>query len=59
MNAQDRAYLESLPEYQLYLKLVQMEEKLIELIKGDIPETAEQQINLTFNKVAHGRRHYP
>jgi hypothetical protein len=32
MNAQDRAYLESLPEYQLNQKLLQLEEKLIELI---------------------------
>ncbi len=32
MNARDRAYLESLPEFQLNQQLLQLEEKLIELI---------------------------
>jgi hypothetical protein len=38
MNAQDRAYLESLPEYQLNQQLLQLEEKLIELILTANPE---------------------
>lgn len=32
MNTRDRAYLESLPEFQLNQQLLQLEEKLIELI---------------------------
>lgn len=38
MNAHDKAYLESLPEYQLNKELLQLEEKLIELILTANPE---------------------
>ena len=38
MNAYDRAYLESLPEYKLNQRLIQMEEKLIYLILTVNPE---------------------
>ncbi|WP_262706917.1 hypothetical protein [Taibaiella koreensis] len=38
MNAQDRNYLENMPEYQLYQKLLRTEKKLIELILTVSPE---------------------
>ncbi|WP_262607338.1 hypothetical protein [Taibaiella helva] len=38
MNTQERIYLENMPEYQLYQKLLRTEAKLIELILTVNPE---------------------
>lgn len=38
MNAQERIYLENMPEYKLHQKLLRVEAKLIELILTVDPE---------------------
>lgn len=38
MNAQDKAYLERLPEYQRHKELLELEEQLIDLILYLDPE---------------------